>query len=115
VVYTIKDVYGEESGMDPILHSKVKLPVRLISHKEPNYYFYYSAKDYSQLATFCNENNIKNSGQFRNQTKRLNTYAKKFIIGPPLITRFSYQLQERTCVEQNSARQIVSIEEGRNT
>jgi hypothetical protein len=41
--------------------------------------------------SFCNENNIKNSGQFRNQTKRLNTYAKKFIIGPPLITRFSFQ------------------------
>nr|YP_009034028.1 ycf1 80 [Cenchrus americanus]AHZ18274.1 ycf1 80 [Cenchrus americanus] len=40
--------------------------------------------------SFCNENNIKNSGQFRNQTKRLNTYAKKFIIGPPLITRFSF-------------------------
>jgi hypothetical protein len=40
--------------------------------------------------SFCNENNIKNSGQFRNQTKRLNTYAKKCIIGPPLITRFSF-------------------------
>ena len=39
--------------------------------------------------SFCNENNIENSGQFRNQAKRLNTYAKKFIIGPPLIRRFS--------------------------
>ncbi|KAG0529686.1 hypothetical protein BDA96_05G119200 [Sorghum bicolor] len=40
--------------------------------------------------SFSNENNMKNSGQFRNQTKRLNTYAKKFIIGTPLITRFSF-------------------------
>uniref|UniRef100_A0A0E0EN61 NAD(P)H dehydrogenase subunit H n=1 Tax=Oryza meridionalis TaxID=40149 RepID=A0A0E0EN61_9ORYZ len=39
--------------------------------------------------SFCNENYIKNSGQFRNQAKRLNTYAKKFIIGPPLIRRFN--------------------------
>jgi hypothetical protein len=28
--------------------------------------------------SFCNENNIKNFGQFRNQPKRLNTYAKKY-------------------------------------
>jgi hypothetical protein len=39
--------------------------------------------------SFCNENNIENSGEFRNQAKHLNTYAKKFIIGPPLIRRFS--------------------------
>nr|QSQ71916.1 Ycf1 protein [Bromus biebersteinii]QSQ71929.1 Ycf1 protein [Bromus biebersteinii] len=39
--------------------------------------------------SFCNENNIENSGEFRNQAKRLNTYAKKCIIGPPLIRRFS--------------------------
>nr|YP_009161242.1 orf63 [Oryza punctata]YP_009161256.1 orf63 [Oryza punctata]AJC09991.1 orf63 [Oryza punctata]AJC10005.1 orf63 [Oryza punctata] len=39
--------------------------------------------------SFCKENYIKNSGQFRNQAKRLNTYAKKFIIGPPLIRRFN--------------------------
>nr|YP_009632052.1 Ycf1 [Sporobolus helvolus]YP_009632065.1 Ycf1 [Sporobolus helvolus]QCB91624.1 Ycf1 [Sporobolus helvolus]QCB91637.1 Ycf1 [Sporobolus helvolus] len=30
--------------------------------------------------SFCNENNIKNSGQFRNQTKRLNTYAKNSLL-----------------------------------
>uniref|UniRef100_J3KV75 Uncharacterized protein n=1 Tax=Oryza brachyantha TaxID=4533 RepID=J3KV75_ORYBR len=37
--------------------------------------------------SFCNKNYIKNSRQFRNQAKLLNTYAKKFIIGPPLIRR----------------------------
>ena len=41
--------------------------------------------------SFCNENNIKNSGQFRNQTKRLNTYAKKFIT---LKARFYAGLKE---------------------
>jgi hypothetical protein len=41
--------------------------------------------------SFCNENNIKkNSRQFGNQTKRLNTYAKKIIIGPPLITSLAF-------------------------
>ncbi|VAI84429.1 unnamed protein product [Triticum turgidum subsp. durum] len=39
--------------------------------------------------SFCNENNRYNSGQFRNQAKRLNTYAKKIIIGPPLIRRLN--------------------------
>ncbi|PAN46606.1 hypothetical protein PAHAL_9G197200 [Panicum hallii] len=30
--------------------------------------------------SFRNENNIKNSGQFRNQTKHLNTDAKKSLL-----------------------------------
>jgi hypothetical protein len=38
--------------MDPMFHSKVKLSRRLPRSKEPNYYFYYSTKDYSLLTNF---------------------------------------------------------------
>jgi hypothetical protein len=35
-----------------MFYSKVKLTWRLTKSKEPNYYFYYSTKDYSRLANY---------------------------------------------------------------
>ena len=40
-------------------------------------------------ASFCNQNNIRNSRQFQNQTRCLNI-SKKIIIGKTLIRRFSF-------------------------
>nr|QYC94703.1 Ycf1 [Cynodon dactylon] len=50
--------------------------------------------------SFCNENNIKNSGQFRNQTKRLNTYAKNSLLAHHGLQDLAFM--NRYCFDTNN-------------